>query len=102
MSANCQAYPITPGYKAPGTSREAAQAMQGRAQRLRDQVLALLQSEELTADEAATKLGESVLSVRPRFSELHRMGLIWHSTKRRKNISGASAAVWFAAPATTI
>jgi predicted ArsR family transcriptional regulator len=49
---------------------------------------------DLTADEAAALLGRSVLSIRPRFAELHRMGALFHSGKRRKNASGMTATVW--------
>ena len=46
------------------------------------------------ADEAATFLGESVLSIRPRFSELATMGEIEDSGTRRKNASGRNAICW--------
>ena len=48
----------------------------------------------LTADEIAADLGESVLSIRPRVSELHRLGMIEKTKVRRRNASGMSASVW--------
>lgn len=69
------AYPEHPGFKAQETAANAAVKMQrqGRAEVLRSRVLGLLQEVYpggLTPDEAAEKLGEHYLDVRPRFSEL--------------------------------
>lgn len=64
------------------------------AKRLRDECLSLLRTRDLTADECAGLLRESILSVRPRISELHADGLIFRTTLRRPNRSGHSAAVW--------
>lgn len=90
-------YPEIPGWKADGTSREAAAAMRRPALTLRDRVLDVLsQGYALTADEIASVLGESILSIRPRVSELHRQGLIQRSSERRKNASGMQAIVWTA------
>jgi len=87
-------YPAHPGHKAPGTSAESAQRMAGTAELLRTKALALLKGAALTADEVAQAIGETVLSIRPRISELKRMGLIVATSQRRPNISGHSAAVW--------
>src|SRR5690606_7276704 len=78
---------------APGsdTSEDAAEAMASRAERLRDAILRLLLAHDnLTPDEAAEMLGESVLAVRPRFTELGERGLGWveRSGERRVNESG--------------
>ena len=48
----------------------------------------------MTADEVAELLGESVLSVRPRVSELKAQGRVEATTKRRCNVSGKTAVVW--------
>jgi len=48
----------------------------------------------LTTDECAERLGETVLSIRPRFTELAAKGEIEDSGIRRKNASGRSATVW--------
>lgn len=52
------------------------------------------QAKGLTADEVAQRLNLSVLSVRPRVSELNKFGWIVKTGERRKNASGMSAAVW--------
>ena len=54
----------------------------------------LLEQNELTADEVAERLGQSVLSVRPRISELKAKGKIEATAKRRCNVSGKRAVVW--------
>lgn len=92
-------YPLTPGYKTTGTSKEAATAMQPTAGTVREEVLNAVKASGrrgMTADEAATWLGYSVLTVRPRFSELKTSLLIIDSGLRRKNTSGINAIVWVA------
>lgn len=90
-----QRYPHQPGAKRPGTSQDAADAMTGRAPLLRDRCLAALRnSDGLTADEVAGDLRESVLAVRPRFSELSQLGQIEDTGERRPNASGKLAIVW--------
>lgn len=50
---------------------------------------------KLTADECALKLGESILAVRPRVSELaKKYGFLKDSGERRSNDSGRKAIVW--------
>lgn len=91
-------YPSEPGAKVPGTSTEAAHKMQNRASALRDKVESLfLTGATLTADECAEALHENVLAIRPRLSELVKMGLLVNTGERRKNASGMSASVWMAA-----
>ena len=87
-------YPNQPGWKSEGTSRIAAESIKPRAETLRERVYWLLQHHELTADETAQRLGLSVLSVRPRLSELNKMGKIVETNVRRRNESGVFAAVW--------
>lgn len=96
-------YPTSPGFKAAGPSQEAAQAVAGMAKTLRDQVLRTIAASPhgLTADEVASKLNRSILSVRPRVSELHRQGEIRRTSIRGKNDSGMSASVWTLAPPLT-
>lgn len=89
-------YPNAPGSKTerPETSRQAAPE-RGAAARLRSLALSYVeQSGGCTADECAAALGESVLAVRPRFSELVALGKLEDSGQRRRNASGKSAAVW--------
>ena len=90
-------YPVVPGAKVDGTSTEAAEAMKPRAGILRAKVLACLKQRALTADECADVLRESVLAIRPRFSELRALNLIADTGERRENDSGRRAIVWRAA-----
>lgn len=90
-------YPDTPGYKAPGTSKDAARATTGRAETLRQRVLEAIEkagNRGLTPDEAAAALGETVLAVRPRFSELKALDKIYQTGARRANASGLKANAW--------
>lgn len=89
-----QPYPHTPGHKRSGTSAAAAEAVKPRAKSLRDQVLELLKSASLSADECAAALGKSVLSIRPRLSELLAQQKIYDTGSTRKNASGIKAVVW--------
>jgi DNA-binding transcriptional ArsR family regulator len=65
-----------------------------RALKVRGEVLAYLEDHEATADEIAYVLKYSILTVRPRVSELNKMGLITDTEKRRANTSGRMAIVW--------
>ncbi len=87
-------YPDAPGFKVGGPSRDAALSEVSRASTLRDQVAGLLDKEELTADDCAEALNASVLSVRPRLSELVKQGRIEDAGVRRRNRSGKFATVW--------
>lgn len=95
-------YPDIAGHKAAGTSQEAAQKIEGsgRAAILRARVLTRYRAvapHGLTADEVATALNETVLSIRPRVSELYRNGYlekVQGPNGRRLNDSGMSATVW--------
>ncbi len=89
-------YPDAPGFKVSGPSEQAARAMTGKAARMRTIVLAQIAQYPggATADEIARDLDLSVLSVRPRVSELNRNGEIQQTGARRKNESGMTATVW--------
>jgi hypothetical protein len=89
-------YPNAPGFKVAGPSQEAAASVREDAELMRQKCLEILEREELTADEVADRLGKSVLSVRPRCSELKTKLQIRDTGKRRKNLSGKSATVWTA------
>lgn len=90
-------YPHVPGAKARDTSFEAADQIAPRAPILRARCLeALEHSNGLTADEVAGRLGLSILSVRPRITELARDGKVRDSGARRNNASGKRAIVWMA------
>jgi hypothetical protein len=90
-------YPEFPGSKEPFTSREAASTIAAKARTVRAAVLrhiARAFPSAFTADQVAADLSLSVLTVRPRVSELHRLGLVERAPERRKNRSGMSAACW--------
>jgi hypothetical protein len=87
-------YPRSPGWTEETTSREAAEAIETRADTVRGFVLAALKTQPMTADEVAQLLHESVLTVRPRVTELFQEGRIGRTGERRKNRSGRDAHVF--------
>jgi hypothetical protein len=91
------AYPDRPGWKARGPSSEAAYAVARHATTLRTRVHSFLRDRYPAAfspDQIADSLGETILSVRPRVSELKKMGAIEPVSQRHKNRSGMSAHCW--------
>jgi hypothetical protein len=94
-------YPQQPGYKElGGTSQAAAEQIASAAATLRDRAFRCLgEHGPLTADETAERMGEDILAIRPRFSELYRQGAIRKTTLRRPTRSGTKATVWELAPA---
>lgn len=93
-------YPDAPGFKVSGPSEDAAAAIAPRAPRIRDAVLEVIATAAapVTADEVAGVLRLSILTVRPRVSELYRMGEIRRASDRRCNASGMTASTWRVAP----
>ncbi len=91
---NVTGYPGAPGYKRTGTSLQAAQSMVPTASTLRDRVLEAIRARPSTADELADSLDASPFSIRPRVTELLKMGKIRETLERRRNASGRLAAVW--------
>jgi len=92
-----EVYPNHPGYKVAGPSKEAADKMAPKAPNLREQAFEIFKQHHrlgLTADELAFLLNVSVLSIRPRLSELLRMGVIEDSGERRKNNFKSTCTVW--------
>lgn len=89
-----QSYPDQPGHRGTDTSRAAAQSIAADAGHLRARCLRVLERAPATADEIARQMGASVLSIRPRVTELKMMGRIRDTGRRRKNRSGRPAAVW--------
>lgn len=90
-------YPDSPGHKEPTTSRDAARAVAGSASLLRERVFAAVRSagaRGFTPDEAAAAIGETVLAVRPRMTELKLAGRIVETGERRANASGLKAKAW--------
>lgn len=83
------------GWKGQETSKEAAASV--NAPTLRNAVYDLFNNgRSWTADEAASALDKDILSIRPRLSELNKMGYITPSGVKRKNASGKNAVVWVA------
>ena len=93
-------YPQTAGYKTPGTSQEAANAIEssGNAARLRNAVLGYYAAHVGTPDDCAEYLNESPFSVRPRCSELHTQKKLVRTGERRKSVNGRSQSVLALAP----
>lgn len=90
-------YPDRAGYKEATTSRDAAAAIDasGRGATLRRRIEAFLTMGGTgTADEIAAVLRESILAVRPRVSELRRLGVIEPTGERRISDGGRPAHVW--------
>lgn len=90
---NLSTYPHAPGFKRPGTSQDAAESVRN-VEFIRGRAYARIKELPRTADEVALSLGLSILSVRPRITELSKLGLIEDSGQRRKNASGRKAIVW--------
>lgn len=91
-----QTYPNSPGHRGVDTSIAAAEAVKKRAPTLCAGVLLCLMAnpDGLTADECAVMMGETVLSVRPRLTELKQLRQIVPAGIKRPNASGLMAAVW--------
>lgn len=87
-------YPSAPGHQKTDTSKAGAKAAKPSASTLRELCLAELRKKQRTADEVAAALGQSVLSIRPRFTELKVRGEIEDTGVRRRNESGVNAIVW--------
>jgi predicted ArsR family transcriptional regulator len=86
-------YPTVAGHRGTDTSRAAAESIP--ASLLRGKVLTEFQRRgAMTADECADAMRSSVLSIRPRVTELHKFGKLMDTGTRRKNASGRSAIVW--------
>lgn len=82
-------YPRTAGHWGGDTDQAAAEQIEGsgKAEALRNRIVLLLGKHEdgLTADEAAETLGEIRDSVRPRFTELKKRGILIDTGKRRES-----------------
>lgn len=100
MSYDLFTYPRAPGFKERTTSRDAARAVTSGAATLREEVFAVIRDAGtggMTADEVAAVVERTVLSVRPRVSELAQDSRIVPNGARRPNESGLMAKVWRAA-----
>lgn len=84
-----------PPHTQPRDTRAAAHdSVQPNSASLRSSCLAVLQRRAGTADEVASELGETVLAIRPRITELVKAELIYDTGERRDNTSGRRAKVW--------
>lgn len=95
-------YPERPGSQNTDTSRDAARSIDSDASTLRGQCIAALASHNQTADEIAETVGESILAIRPRVTELKAKGKVFDSGIRRPNLSGRNAIVWTLTKPTTL
>lgn len=94
-------YPRSPGWQNRDTSIEAAESVAADLKPLSEDVLNAFREAGdtgLTADEAADTIDRTPFSVRPRVTELNKLGLIVDSGFRRANTSGRKAIVWMIAP----
>ena len=91
-----QIYPDAPGFKSAGTSEAAAVKIAPHAVNVRQRVRGVIEVHPagITADEIAVALELSILTVRPRVSELRRNGKIEPTGDRRCNESGMTASSW--------
>lgn len=91
-------YPDRPGHKGGETSTAAARQIAPHAATVRANALAEycgIHPAGMTADECARRLGASILTVRPRVSELRAGGWLEPTPQTRANAdSGHGARVW--------
>ena len=88
---------MSPGYKEHSTSKEAATKVASRSRKLRERTLDAIKrkhSYAATPEEVSEILNESILSIRPRFTELKIMNFIYDSGLRRKNYFNSNTKVW--------
>lgn len=86
------------GWKARQTSQEAAQKV--KAPTMRQRVLEVIRQarKPVSPEDVADALNKSILSVRPRFSELSDAGLIEPTGERGETREGRSCILWRAKP----
>ena len=97
MDQTKSSYPFSPGYsKTADTSVEAAELIAAGAKTIRIKVFNVIKNKRsfgATADEVAELLNLSSFTVRPRVTELYKLGDIERQDKR-KNVSTRSAYVY--------
>jgi predicted ArsR family transcriptional regulator len=88
-------YPDSPGHKGNrDTGRAAAAGIEPRAGTIRARVLAAIRERPGTPEELADRMGEPVMNVRPRCSELAAKDLIEDSGERAVAMGGRKAIRW--------
>lgn len=89
-------YPMAPGWKDPGISRENAERI-GKSGALGHNMEALktlfASGFEGTADEAAERLEKSSFAIRPACTHLRKLNIIERTPERRTGAGGGTAAV---------
>ena len=94
-------YPDAPGFKEKGgASEDAAKRLAPALKKNQTEALNALHraGKPLTADELAEFLGKTIVSIRPRVSELRRLGLIVSTGERRASSFGQASTVWKLTP----
>ena len=91
-------YPNQPGFKRRQTAKAAAEAIAPKETTIRERVLAALKAKPGTPEQIASRIGETVMNVRPRCSQLAALGLIEDSGDRGTAMGGRRAIVWKAIP----
>lgn len=90
-------YPNTAGHQGGDTDKAAAKAIEkrGRAKKLRTTILEKIKlcPTGSTPDEMAGIMGEDILSIRPRFTELKKRSLLVDTGIRRPSKNGKSQRV---------
>jgi predicted ArsR family transcriptional regulator len=87
-------YPDSPGFKEHETSRDAALRLGLNASTLRDRTYQYIcDHPQQSADQIAAALNASPWAVRPRVSELRKMGLVINDGRGR-NPSGMTVHLW--------
>jgi hypothetical protein len=90
-------YPDRPGFKEKGgASEDAANALAPMLKKNQAETLAAFEraARPMTADELADFMGRTIVQIRPRVSELRRLGKIIPTGERRKSSFGQPSAVW--------
>ena len=90
-------YPNQAGYQKQSTSKEAAEDINKKLPHLRDRVLQVIKNKGkygATPEEVASLLNITILSVRPRFTELKWSDHIIVTGEKRKNEFNKNIIVW--------
>jgi len=94
-------YPDAAGFKEKGgASQEAAARLNPVLKKNQQEALDAFHraARPVTADELAELMGKTIVSVRPRVSELRRLGKIVSTGERRASSFGQPATVWMLKP----
>lgn len=87
-------YPIAPGHQDETTSIMAAVKVAPTVVELRAMILEVLHTKHMTCEELSDHFGIQFLSIRPRCTELKKMGLIVKSGAQRMQRTGGYANAW--------